>query len=149
MQRTLLRVFFSVVSFAWSKASSSVVEITVNPSVTRDFPHFWKRSFGSGHAALGLRRDWQASLARAVKDYGLAGVRQHGIFDDDMNVVATGNTNGGYVYTWTNIDILWDVQVKQRVKPIVELGFMPLILANCSSLQYPNPVLVAAHPGQL
>ena len=39
---------------------------------------------GSGHAALTVREDWQTHLKQAVRDLGLAGVRYHGIFDDDM-----------------------------------------------------------------
>lgn len=44
-------------------------------AASKAFPPFWKRSFGSGHAALTLRPDWQAHLARAVRELGLQGVR--------------------------------------------------------------------------
>lgn len=54
------------------------------------FPHTWKRIFGAGHAALGLRADFQTQLRRAVRELGLGGVRQHGLFDDDMGPVVVG-----------------------------------------------------------
>ena len=39
---------------------------------------------GSGHAALGLREDWQTQLAAAHQDLGVRRVRFHGVFDDDI-----------------------------------------------------------------
>ena len=70
-------------------AASAMVHVDVDVhGPTTALEPFWKRSFGSGHAALGLRDDWQAALARGAEAYGLAGIRQHGIFDDDMGVVS-------------------------------------------------------------
>ena len=54
-------------------------------------PHTWKRIFGSGHAALGLRPDYQAQLTQARDELGLQGVRAHGLFDDDMGPVVVGH----------------------------------------------------------
>jgi len=34
---------------------------------TTPFAHYWKKSFGSGHASLTLRTDWQAHLKLAVE----------------------------------------------------------------------------------
>jgi xylan 1,4-beta-xylosidase len=48
---------------------------------------FWKALVGSGHAYLGLRKDWQAQLAAVHCDIGTTGVRFHGLFDDDIVVV--------------------------------------------------------------
>jgi len=41
---------------------STGVEIDLSATPT-PFEHFWKASVGSGHAKLGLRKDWQAQLA--------------------------------------------------------------------------------------
>ena len=56
-------------------------------SPTTPFDHYWKRSFGSGHAALTLREDWRSHLKLAAQELGLQGVRHHGLLDDDMEVV--------------------------------------------------------------
>ncbi|EGB10173.1 hypothetical protein AURANDRAFT_23523 [Aureococcus anophagefferens] len=112
------------------------VDVDVHGPTTALEP-YWKRSFGSGHAALGLRDDWQAALARGAEAYGLAGIRQHGIFDDDMGVVSL-DAAGEPVYNFTNIDVLWDAHVRNGVAPLVELSFMPLALANCSSAARPS-----------
>jgi len=90
------------------------------------FDHYWKRVFGSGHATLTLRPDWQAHLSSAVSELGLQGVRYHGIFDDDMGVVVAPRT-----YNFSKVGASWDFQVKSGLIPIVELSFMPAILANC------------------
>ena len=104
------------------------VSVTVDASASGSpFNHVWKRSFGSGHAAVGLRRDWQVALKRAADELGLRGVRQHGLLDDDIGIVV-----GHRQYNWTNVDALWDAIRAAGARPIVELSFMPSELANCS-----------------
>ena len=102
------------------------VDVDASASPT-PFPPYWKRSFGSGHAAITLRPDWQHHLQRAVSELGLQGVRYHGLFDDDMEVVT-----GFRTYNFTRIKSSWDYQLSLGLTPIVELSFMPALLANCS-----------------
>ena len=99
------------------------------------FEHRWKRSFGSGHAALTLRDDWRSHLQQAATELGLQGVRYHGLYDDDMGPVVTrsGNVPGGALqFNWTLVDSTWDFLLSRGVRPIVELSFMPAFIANCS-----------------
>ena len=85
---------------AASAAAPIPVDIAVDTTAApTPFPHFWKTTFGSGHARLTLRADWQLHLKQARDELGLGGVRYHGIFDDDMGVV-TGHRQ----YNWTLID---------------------------------------------
>ena len=94
----------------WTRQPPDIVTdmgILVNVSVNlsdagnaNPFVHKWKRSFGSGHAALTLRDDWRQHLFRAVTEIGLAGVRYHGLFDDDMGPVVTIDAQGSFVYNW-------------------------------------------------
>ena len=80
---------------------SEAVHATLSIDLRRPpaaFPHYWKRSFGSGHALLATRADWQAQLRMAVSELGLEGLRFHGTFDDDMSVVLPGGTAGSYNY---------------------------------------------------
>lgn len=69
--------------------TTATVTVDLQGTLT-PFPHTWKRIFGAGHAALGLRADFQSQLRRAVRELGLGGVRQHGLFDDDMGPVVVG-----------------------------------------------------------
>jgi len=120
------------------------LEVVVAPPSAADepFPHrVFQRSFGSGHASLGLRADWQAAAGRAATDYGLGGIRQHGVFDDDMGPVATRAADGSIAYNFSSIDTLWDAMLARNIHPIVELSFMPSALANCSSDYAPDSTL--------
>jgi len=111
---------------ASANPSYPVVNVTVSMPSSAPFPHKWKECWGSGHAALTLRADWRAHLQRAQLELGLRGVRYHGLFDDDMGVVQATGT-----YNFTAIDSTWDYFVQLGVKPVVELSFMPCVLANC------------------
>ena len=93
----------------------------------------WGTIMGSGHAALGLRSDWQKQLATAAKELGVRAVRFHGILDDDMGVVVQG---GGF--NFEKVDAVIDAVIAARVRPYVELSFMPLALAssNATSMHY-------------
>ena len=96
-------------------------------SKTTSFSHYWKRSFGSGHATLTLRKDWRGQLKQAINDLGLQGIRHHGILDDDMRVVIAPRK-----YNFSLVEESWSFQVLNNITPIVELSFMPAILANCT-----------------
>ena len=101
--------------------------VNVNTSGAQSpFTHFWKHSVGSGHALLGTRTDWQAHLTAVKADIGFERVRMHGIFDDDMSVVLAPGQ-----YEFYNVDVVYDALLRIGVKPIVELSFMPGVLANC------------------
>ena len=120
----------------------TVVTVDAGAGPFPPFEHFWKRTFGSGHAKLTMRPDWQDHLKSARDEIGLQGVRYHGIFDDDMGVVIAPRT-----YNFTLIDQSWDYQVGLGLKPVVELSFMPALLANCT-WKSPDPGGPTVNPGQ-
>jgi xylan 1,4-beta-xylosidase len=111
----------------WPLATAlPTVQVDVDLSAgTEPFQKNWQRSFGSGHALLGMRADWQAHLKRCIAELGLRGVRMHGIFDDDMSVEPARGT-----FYWYNVDVVLDFLVEQGVTPIVELSFMPSSIAQ-------------------
>ena len=111
-----------------AQTSTASVAVDFGAADMAALPHTWTRSFGSGHAALGLRADWLAQLKQARDELGLEGVRQHGLFDDDMGPVVTGHRT----YNLTSIERLWTSMVDLGLHPVVELSFMPSFLANCS-----------------
>jgi xylan 1,4-beta-xylosidase len=95
---------------------------------TTPFTHFWEECVGSGHALLGLRADWQDHLATAHNDLGFKRVRFHGLFDDDMSALLI--VDNEVVFSWYNIDTVFDFIVSLGMMPYVELSFMPEFLAN-------------------
>ena len=100
------------------------------------FPHFWELCVGSCHAVMGLRSDWREQLEKAHRDLGFRYVRFHGLLDDDMSVcmrdsaVFSGDGKGGLRYCFFNIDSLFDFLLTIGMKPFIELGFMPSVLAS-------------------
>ena len=91
------------------------VVVDVDASTKTPFDYYWKRTFGSGHAKLTLRSDWQQHAAQAVKELGMQGVRYHGLYDDDMTVVVPAVAGGGssanaYTFNFTALGQSWDYQ---------------------------------------
>ena len=85
-------------------------------------------SFGSSHGSTTLRATWRKHFAEIQRDVPFHRVRFHGILDDDLSTYLDGQANGALVF-----DTL-DWLVEQKIRPTVELGFMPEDLAWNSSL---------------
>eukprot|EP01047_Picozoa_sp_COSAG01_P063971 COSAG01_NODE_8383_length_2806_cov_2.432582_5_plen_224_part_00 len=96
------------------------------------FPHFWKRSFGSGHTLLGTRADWRAALQRSVDELGVKGLRMHGALDDDLSVCPFPGQ-----FNFYSVDLVYDHMLSLGVTPLVELSFMPRALVTCGGT-HPN-----------
>ena len=101
---------------------------------------------GAGRANEGLRADWQLQLKEVQEKVGFKYIRFHGILTDDMGVYFEDKA-GKSIYNWQNVDRLYDFLHSVKIKPIVELSFMPSALARiacCTSggSTFP-PVIVA------
>jgi xylan 1,4-beta-xylosidase len=92
------------------------------------FPHFWEQMFGSGHANLAMRASYRRDLreVKHVTDFDY--VRFHGILDDE-NGVYTEDQHGNPVYNFQYVDQIYDGLLKNGVRPLVEISFMPKQLA--------------------
>jgi len=84
---------------------------------------------GAGRANEGLRADWQQQLTETVNDCGFRYLRFHGLLSDDMGVYKV-DPSGNEVYNWQYIDVLFDAMLEMKIRPFVELGFMPNDLAS-------------------
>jgi len=92
------------------------------------FPHFWEHTVGSDHAPMALRADWQAQLRRCHDELGFRNVRFHGLLSDDMGTLILNNE--ALLYSFHNIDQIFDFLLAIGMRPFVELGFMPKALAS-------------------
>lgn len=90
--------------------------------------HPWRHCIGSGHATLALRADWQEQLRQARKDLGFRYIRFHGLLDDDMGTLICQSDE--FVFSFFNVDRIFDFLLSIGMKPIVELGFMPSTLSS-------------------
>jgi xylan 1,4-beta-xylosidase len=108
------------------RAQETVIVDAHAPSTP--FPHFWEQMFGSGHAILSLRESWREDL-RAVKQVtDFQWVRFHGILDNETGVF-TRDEHGNPVYNFAYVDQIYDGLLKNGVRPLVEISFMPTQLA--------------------
>jgi xylan 1,4-beta-xylosidase len=92
------------------------------------FPHFWEQMFGSGRAILSLRESYRNDL-RAVKQItDFRYVRFHAILHDEVGVY-NEDEHGEPVYNFGYVDEIYDGLLKNGVRPVVEISFMPKKLA--------------------
>ncbi|HXY24184.1 MAG TPA: hypothetical protein VEI73_06005 [Candidatus Acidoferrum sp.] len=87
------------------------------------------RVVGAGRANEGLRAVWQEQLATVQREIGFQYLRMHGILHDDMGVYRE-DSHGNPEYNFQYIDALYDALLKLRIRPFVELSFMPSKLAS-------------------
>ena len=84
--------------------------------------------FGSGRAILALRESYREDL-RAVKQVtDIRYVRFHAIFHDEVGVY-NEDEHGNPVYNFAYVDQIYDGLLKNGVRPLVEISFMPKKLA--------------------
>ncbi len=87
-------------------------------------------SVGSDRAIIHLRPEHQRDLQFLIETCGFEYVRFHGLLNEEMQIIRVGPT-GELVYDWTNVDDVYDFLVRDlKIRPIVELGFMPEPLAS-------------------
>ncbi len=104
-----------------------LVRISANAHAS-PFPHFWEQMFGSGRAILTLREDYRNDL-RAVKQVtGFKYVRFHAILHDEVGVY-NEDEHGNAVYNFAYVDEIYDGLLRNGVRPLVEISFMPKKLA--------------------
>jgi len=96
--------------------------------VTTPLPHFWEHTVGSDHAPMALRADWQQQLQQCHNELGFKYVRFHGLLSDDMGTLVLEHNKP--LYSFLNIDQVFDFLLSIDMKPFVELSFMPKALAS-------------------
>src|SRR3984893_3430838 len=111
-----------------AQATAVTVEIdTAAPS--HPFPHFWEQVFGSGRAILSLRDSYRHDLRETKRITGFEYVRFHAIFHDEVGVYDE-DASGKPIYNFSYIDQIYDGLLENKVRPFVELSFMPKKLAS-------------------
>jgi xylan 1,4-beta-xylosidase len=95
---------------------------------TSPFPHFWEEMFGSGRAILSLRESYRDDLRAVKKVTDFRYVRFHAILHDEVGVY-NEDEHGNPVYNFAYVDQIYDGLLKNGVRPVVEISFMPKKLA--------------------
>jgi len=118
---------FMMIISAFQAGAQERIEIDAHAQTT-PFPHFWEEMFGSGRAILTLRESYRNDL-RAVKQVtDFRYVRFHAILHDEVGVY-NEDEHGNPVYNFAYVDQIYDGLLKNGVRPVVEISFMPKKLA--------------------
>jgi len=131
---------FSAVIFTWSLAVKTFCAAAGAPIPVRVISADWQKvkgarseifreCIGAGRAAEGLRADWQRQLKMCQEEIGFKYIRFHGLLHDDMGVYAE-RKDGQSRHNWQYIDQLYDSLLSVRIRPFVEISFMPSALAS-------------------
>ena len=90
--------------------------------------YVWEHSVGSSRALLALHADWQVQLQRCHDELGFRHVRFHALLTDDIGTLISCQER--LLYSFFNADRIWDFLLSIGMRPFVELGFMPEMLAS-------------------
>ena len=93
--------------------------------------HFYDLSVGSDYPGTLARADSQKQLKMVVDELGFRYLRFHAIFHDILGTVRV--ENGKKTYNWKGIDKLYDDLLARHIRPFVELGFTPKVLASSAN----------------
>ena len=111
-----------------SVAADRIIKVDYNKTAGK-LNTMFKECIGAGRANEGLRADWQQQLILAKKECDFKYIRMHGLLTDDMAVYKEDN-KGNPEYNYQYVDALYDFLLSIKMKPFVELGFMPSALAS-------------------
>ena len=103
---------------------------------SHSFPHFWEKMFGSGRAILSLRESYRHDLRETKRITGFEYVRFHAIFHDEVGLYDE-DAAGKPVYNFSYFDQIYDGLLEDKVRPFVELSFMPKKLSSDPSALHP------------
>lgn len=104
--------------------------IEINPSgASHPFPHFWEKMFGSGRAVLSLRDDYRHDLRETKRITNVEYIRFHAIFHDEVGLYDE-DAAGKPIYNFSYVDQIYDGLLANKVRPLVELSFMPKKLTS-------------------
>jgi xylan 1,4-beta-xylosidase len=107
------------------------INIDLTKSYNNRFEKYWNKITSIGRASLCLRHEIRRQIELAQEDIGYEFIRFHGIFSDEM-MVYKEDASGNPIYNWVYVDEIFDFFYRVKLKPFVEIGFMPEALASKS-----------------
>ena len=121
-----------------TRAQNTVAEaVEIDPSAaSHAFPHYWEKVFGSGRAILSLRDDYRHDLREVKHITDFEYVRFHAIFHDEVGFYDE-DAGGNAVYNFSNVDQIYDGLLANKVRPFIELSFMPKKLTSDPNALHP------------
>jgi xylan 1,4-beta-xylosidase len=127
LSKIVMAAALITVSLTTPLSSQETVNINTNAPTT-PFPHFWEEMFGSGRAILALRESYRDDLRAVKKITDFKYVRFHAILHDEVGVY-TEDEHGNPVYNFAYVDQIYNGLLRNGIRPVVEISFMPKKLA--------------------
>ena len=116
----------------WAQAGEGLTVDASAPS--HHFPHFWEQMFGSERAIVTLRDGYRQDLRQTRQVTGFQYVRFHAILHDEVGIYDE-DQQGHPLYNFSYVDQVYDGLLAHRVRPFIELSFMPKKLAANEIIQ--------------
>ncbi|MGP4041465.1 GH39 family glycosyl hydrolase [Gracilibacillus sp. D59] len=106
--------------------------IQVNKESDGIFPDNWKKCIGTGRLGLALQQEYLEHLKTVQQEIGFSYIRGHGLLHDDIGIYREVEVDGEKkpFYNFTYIDRIFDSFLELNLKPFIEIGFMPKLLAS-------------------
>ncbi|SFL52414.1 xylan 1,4-beta-xylosidase [Gracilibacillus orientalis] len=106
--------------------------IQVNKEHDEIFPDNWKKCIGTGRLGLALQQEYLDHLKTVQEDIGFSYIRGHGLLYDDIGIYREIEVDGEKkpFYNFTYVDRIFDAFLELGLKPFIEIGFMPKLLAS-------------------
>ena len=107
-------------------------KIVVSGDGSGHFKKNWKLCVGTGRLGLALQKEYLEHLKLAKDAIGFEYIRGHGLLHDDVAIYREMNVDGEIrpFYNFTYIDRIFDSYLELGIRPFVEIGFMPKLLAS-------------------
>lgn len=100
----------------------------------------WLNSFSVGHASNFLNYSIREMIDEIQKDIKFKYVSFSGILDDSMHIIRKYDNEIRYSFIF--VDQIFDYILSLGLKPIVQLSYIPKILADDKSIQYENGIII-------
>lgn len=116
-------------------AAKNMTEISVDISGRKQrISQHWRRIINAGYAKTLSDGTVQKEIRYLQEKIGFEYIRIKGIIDDDMCLLRT-DMNGTTVVNYGYVDEVLDFILSVNAKPMIEIGYMPEILAEKVSLR--------------
>lgn len=104
-------------------------EIPLKSYKKKKIEPYWKKILGLGNAAMGLKGDVQYQLKKIKDEIDFEYVKFNNIFNEEMFIYNEDELGIPY-YNYVYIDKLIDYFIQLKIKPFINIGFMPKKLAS-------------------
>lgn len=91
--------------------------------------HSWKNILNIGNAADLMLSDIQEMVRTMQQEIGFRFIHFSGIFADELRVCQKDSA-GNLIFNFVYLDVIFDFLIQQKIKPFIQLTYMPMLIAK-------------------